>query len=138
MSELTGTTEFQGDIEKLCGKLDINIETARKKIAFDLHAGVVKRSPVDTGRFRANWDLTAGAPSQMIDEMPDLKKGDAISPPTMPEVQAKEGESYFIINNLPYAEPLEHGHSNQAPAGMVEPTMIEVAAQIATIVGAPE
>jgi len=39
----------------------------------------------------------------------------------------KEGseESIFIVNNLVYIIPLEHGHSQQAPAGMVGVTIAE-------------
>jgi hypothetical protein len=32
----------------------------------------------------------------------------------------------WLMNNLPYAQPLEYGHSSQAPAGMVRISVIEV------------
>lgn len=31
----------------------------------------------------------------------------------------KLGDTAYLVNNLPYAVPLEYGHSSQAPAGMV-------------------
>ncbi|MNT90915.1 hypothetical protein D3C72_2319290 [compost metagenome] len=33
------------------------------------------------------------------------------------------GQMAYLINNLPYAIPLEFGHSNQAPNGMVRVTI---------------
>ena len=33
------------------------------------------------------------------------------------------GQVAFIVNNLPYAIPLEYGHSTQAPNGMVRITV---------------
>ena len=33
------------------------------------------------------------------------------------------GQMAYIINNLPYAIPLEFGHSTQAPGGMVRVTV---------------
>ncbi|MNJ81742.1 hypothetical protein D3C77_807050 [compost metagenome] len=42
----------------------------------------------------------------------------------MGQVQALTiGQTAFIVNNLPYAIPLEYGHSSQAPAGMVRVTL---------------
>ena len=43
-------------------------------------------------------------------------------PNTMPPI--------YIQNNLPYANRLENGWSNQAPAGMVALTIAEVEAQM--------
>jgi hypothetical protein len=37
------------------------------------------------------------------------------------------GKVHYITNNLPYAWRLEHGHSKQAPAGMVGLTVVEFA-----------
>ena len=37
----------------------------------------------------------------------------------------KLGDTAYLVNNLPYAVPLEYGHSSQAPAGMVRVTIAE-------------
>jgi hypothetical protein len=37
----------------------------------------------------------------------------------------KCGPPIYIVNNLPYAIPLEYGHSSQAPQGMVRLAAIE-------------
>jgi nitroimidazol reductase NimA-like FMN-containing flavoprotein (pyridoxamine 5'-phosphate oxidase superfamily) len=33
------------------------------------------------------------------------------------------GQTAYLVNNLPYAVPLEYGHSKQAPGGMVRITL---------------
>lgn len=35
------------------------------------------------------------------------------------------GKTYYFVNNLPYARALEHGHSTQAPYGIVGLTQAE-------------
>jgi len=35
----------------------------------------------------------------------------------------KAGQVIYLVNNLPYAIPLEYGHSSQAPGGMVRLTV---------------
>ncbi len=39
----------------------------------------------------------------------------------------------ILLNNVEYIEPLENGHSGQAPEGMIEITVAELLAEIDTI-----
>jgi len=77
------------------------------------------------GRFRGNWQLSLNAatvqPTADIDRagMPTIQKGQAVV------AGYQLGQTIFITNNLPYAVPLEYGHSSQAPAGMVRITVAE-------------
>ena len=73
------------------------------------------KSPVDTGRFKANW-------------MPNLNSIDSsTTDSTASNIGAiavelggfKIGQTYYYTNSLPYAMALEFGHSNQAPQGFV-------------------
>src|SRR5688572_24832833 len=41
-------------------------------------------------------------------------------------VAVQHGEAIIISNNLPYIVKLEHGHSQQAPAGVVAVSIAEV------------
>lgn len=77
------------------------------------------------GRFRGNWQLGIGVvpPGETgaIDKSGAETQGRIIA-----QVPANAaGEVYFIINNVPYAQALEEGHSRQAPQGMVGLTVIE-------------
>lgn len=94
-------------------------ELAARKIALDMFSEVILMSPVDTGLFRGNWQTAIGnAPTGTIDL---LDPTGTIVTAKMQGVIAglRLGDSVFMVNNLPYAIPLEEGHSKQAPAGMV-------------------
>lgn len=76
------------------------------------------------GRFRSNWQLTVGAPAAgEIDEIESA--GETIAKIVAGAGDLSAGEVAYIVNNLPYAIPLEYGHSTQAPAGMVRVTIAD-------------
>ena len=75
-------------------------------------------SPVDTGRFRASWQV--GENSAGGGEKPE---GSYSSTPAIDRIgyqQERVGNVYRVHNNLPYAERLAQGWSKQAPAGWVQ------------------
>lgn len=78
-----------------------------------------QESPVDTGRFRASWAI--GENSAPFEGEPPGQYGDA-PPKAVNYTLGNEqlGNVYSIHNNLPYAEPLARGHSQQAPKGWVQ------------------
>jgi len=133
MAAATNIIQFNADIGKFVEKLtgdDGMIARFVQKIAFDLFFGIVERTPVDTGRARGNWFLTTNSPSSAVVYL-DAKEKDSVPYPNPPDVSKITGrESVFIVNNLPYIEALEHGHSAQAPTGMVALTMKEIEATI--------
>jgi len=75
-------------------------------------------SPVDTGRFRASWQVGenaapgAGAPPGSYPGITAIKR--------IGYQQEKLGNVYSVHNNLPYAEPLANGSSRQSPSGWVQ------------------
>lgn len=77
------------------------------------------------GRFRANWQLGLGAaPAGVLDKIdPDGTETQGHILASIPDEAA--GKLYYLVNNLPYAQKLEEGHSTQAPSGMVGLTVIE-------------
>lgn len=51
------------DVSDLLKEIDVDLEEARKfanKLASELHAGLVRATPVDTGRARNGWELELG------------------------------------------------------------------------------
>lgn len=126
----TNITQFKGDIEGMVAKLGVKIGLVQKKVAVDLYDGIVRRTPVDTGRARANWRMTLDTPSdEVIGDGKD--KGVKYPAPNAPDIETGEGEhSIFIINNLAYIEALENGHSKQAPNGMVALAIAEEQAKM--------
>src|SRR5699024_12634162 len=50
--------KFQGDIEKWIKQVKSGLDDVVREFVKAVHADLVKGSPVDTGRFRANWQIT--------------------------------------------------------------------------------
>jgi hypothetical protein len=75
-------------------------------------------SPVDTGRFRASWQVGENSASGG-----QVSQGQYGSAPPISRIgyqQERVGNVYSVHNNLPYAEPLANGSSKQASAGWVQ------------------
>ena len=68
------------------------------------------KSPVDTGAFRANHNVSVGSPDF------SFSKSKTNANTTIPDVEP--GEPIFLANGAPYGSALEGGHSNQAPSGV--------------------
>ena len=75
-------------------------------------------SPVDTGRFKVSWQVGENA-APGKGKPPGNYSGDAPIE-RIGYSQEKIGNVYSIHNNLPYAEPLANGTSNQASPGWVQ------------------
>lgn len=96
---------------------------AARKITLDAFSGCIMMSPVDSGRFRGNWQTAIGsAPSGTVELLDE--SGDIVIALVSGVVDGMQiGDVVFMANNLPYAERLEDGYSQQAPAGMVKLTV---------------
>jgi predicted phage gp36 major capsid-like protein len=102
-----------------------------KKVAMQVLAGVVNKTPVDTGRARSNWMTAVNAvPSETVEISASLSReqatAESINRGTGVIDSAKPFSSISIANNLPYIGTLEYGGSKQAPNGMVRTTLAEL------------
>ena len=110
---------FSDDLAKFEAKTSEKLTVAVRKISLELFRRVILRSPVDTGRFRANWQVTIGSLPSGTLELDDktgnvtIDKADAV----ISGVQG--GDIVVLTNNLPYSKRLEEGYSQQAPQGFV-------------------
>lgn len=121
-----------------------------RKIAFEVFKRIVEKTPVDTGRARANWGVEVGPAAPLFQPRP----GTINVAPDGTAIKRNKGETtievdrdgtatirtgleaiysadpakqiIWLMNNLPYIEALEDGHSQQAPAGMVEGSLNEI------------
>lgn len=75
-------------------------------------------SPVDTGRFRASWQVGENAAPGGI--APEGNYPAAAPLSRIGYGEEKIGNVYSVHNNLPYAEPLANGSSKQASPGWVQ------------------
>ncbi len=92
--------------------------------------GVVQMSPVDTGRFKGNWYVSIGGPVGTTSEENDPSGGATLSrgQSVIESYPDDDFPQVWLQNNLPYAVPLELGHSSQARGGMVGLTVANVEA----------
>lgn len=117
---------FQQEVDDFCIKTEKDMDLAVRALVLELFSLVVERSPVDTGTFRANWQVSLGTP--MTGTLDEEDKEGAVAINRIAEVVLglKAGDTIYLANNLPYALALEEGHSDQAPNGMVALTMQEL------------
>ena len=96
-------------------------QDAARRAAIEIFQEVVNGSPFDTGRFRGNWQITINRPSRKkLDRLdPTGAQANADIAETLVNEPAVFDTVFWLVNNLPYAERLEMGWSEQAPQGMV-------------------
>lgn len=75
------------------------------------------------GQFRGNWQFSIGAPADGVLDQVDPGGNVTLAKLKLQVEQLTIGQTAYIVNNLPYAVPLEYGHSKQAPGGMVRITL---------------
>ena len=113
------------DIRAFAEKAGKNADAKVRIICLDLLSGIVLNTPVDTGRARANWQTSIGAPKSTQLEATD-KSGEATIANAQDDVANAAGNIFWITNNLPYIYRLEYeGWSQQAPRGMVRLSLDE-------------
>ncbi len=139
---------FGNELKAFAKKTGGKLEDVARDVVFNVGRNVVEMSPVGDpknwdqkfravmmelgwtqegyvgGRFRANWQHGFGSPASG-----ELERTDKDGGPTKATIRAGIDGSpaagvHFISNNLPYAQKLENGYSDQAPKGMVGITAI--------------
>ena len=102
---------FRASFEKRINKAQGKFELVFKKLLVTLDKKLVEISPVDTGRFKANWVLGNGAINTATTESttPANNEGAIMS-------IKLNGQTVYLSNSLPYAQRLDQGYSDQAPA----------------------
>lgn len=113
--QLNKFAEFAGD------RCDLVVQ----KTVLSVFSNVLLKSPVDTGRFRANWNVSASTPDNSTSVSTDKQGLATVSKAAIKINSYKAGPTIYITNALPYAQRLEYGWSKQAPSGMVRITLTE-------------
>lgn len=105
--------------DKLAKKRQQDIETVIRESATYIFSRVIMMSPVDTGRFRANWNCSIGQINEATSDSLDPSGTLTLSSMQSTVLGMKMGQTIYLANALPYAVRLEYGWSKQAPQGMV-------------------
>lgn len=113
-----------------------------RQSVFEIYKGVTLKSPVDTGRFKGNWNISVGTPVFNDDpnatSTPYKEDAQNVTDGSLTNylLQIDGTKPVYITNGLPYAARLETGTwSKQAPQGMVDITLTEYKAFIAKAIG---
>lgn len=125
---------FAREVQAFTDKTTEKVTLAVQKISLELFQRVILRSPVDTGRFRGNWQVSIGAVASGTLELDDKTGAATVSKAQAAALGVEAGQVITIVNNLPYGPRLENGWSSQAPGGMVALTVQDFQ-QIAASVG---
>jgi hypothetical protein len=115
-------------MDEVARRMGANADAVVRKLTFEIFKSVVLKSPVDTGRFRANWNISANVPDFSTSAGTDKSRGVAQAAQAL---SIPSGGVVYLSNGLPYAQRLEYGYSKQAPTGMVRTTVAEVSAFLA-------
>lgn len=113
---------FSNDIRRFTEKARKAHDKIARTATLELFSGVIRATPVDTGRARGGWQTGVGSAPEGDNERLDksasqsLAEVDSNTPPGA-------GQVTFLANNVPYIMNLEEGTSKQAPEGMVRKNM---------------
>lgn len=122
---------FSVDVKAFCEKAKKNPETVMRAVSLKLFSAIIKASPVDTGRFRMNWQASGASPATAILAGADKSGSAAINSASDFVTKTPAWQEMTLANNLPYANVIEFGgypgdgpntvggYSRQAPAGVV-------------------
>lgn len=121
---------FSDQIEAFNKKALNSVKLTVKGVSIKLFSAVIKSSPVDTGRFRNNWQAGFAQPMQGFNNGTDKNGSKSIAAMTMKINSAPVADVFTLSNNLPYASKLEYGgygdgpktdggFSKQSPMGVV-------------------
>lgn len=113
---------FSIPLDRLAERYNAKLEDVVRKSTFDLFRSVTLKSPVDTGRFRANWNVSQGSPDYTITASTNAGR---VNAEVGKAARLPAGGVVFLSNGLPYARRLEYGYSKQAPQGMVRVSVVE-------------
>jgi len=110
---------FTSDTKDFNLKFIEGAEDTVRGTTIKLWQAIIKSSPVREGRFRGNWYASGETPSSKKTLKTDKDGSKTVSAATNKVLKQKDVSAFTLTNNLPYAERLEYGYSDQAPAGIV-------------------
>lgn len=115
--------EFHESIDKWIAAVDNGLVDVVEIFGGKVQTALVNGSPVDTGRFKGNWQVTANKPPLYAINNYDREGSKTIAEGKREIFALMRGggavRSLWFSNMLIYANALEYGHSKQAPAGVM-------------------
>lgn len=119
-------------IKSQFNKIIKNIEGETEKIVrgtlLSTTGRIIKRTPVDTGRLRANWQSSIDVAA--TGELKRTEESKATAEANRVISRVKIGKVFYMSNNLPYAAIIENGGPRRTPVGMMRISVAETNAAI--------
>ncbi len=121
---------FNLAIDKQVSAVPKRVEALHKFTAMEALRRVVLMSPVDTGRFKGNWQASVDTPKTGELDVSWPKESASASAARYAmdngvrvNATIRPYSTSWLVNNLPYAVQLERGTSTQAPHGVLAVTV---------------
>jgi hypothetical protein len=124
--------------------VDARTDRLGRAAGFELARKLMKMTPVDTGRARANWNASVNSPdysttgsfsTKWDKEHKHTGFAEAKIQTATRVLKFSTGDTFYMSNGLPYIERLDQGYSQQAAAGIVEPVLQDMKPTIKRIAG---
>ncbi|MDD5053673.1 MAG: hypothetical protein PHO27_13135 [Sulfuricurvum sp.] len=127
----TNANAFSQQLREMAIVIDGEISAVIRKGVLDVYKSITKRSPVDTGAYRASNSISNYDPSSGEGAVKG-KKGQMLPVPDKSGWTWKVGDGdIWLFNNVPYAERIEDGWSKKAPEGVYRVALVEMTAFLA-------
>lgn len=110
---------FTAQLQQFADETMERADSIFRDVVMSMAGVIVRLSPVDTGNFKGAWRLSIDGYDTSVPETPDKQGGEVLARMLAEVGNLTFGQAAFLQNNLPYAVPLEFGHSAQAPTGIV-------------------
>lgn len=99
--------KFSSQLEGFVKATEHAMTNTLREIVVEVGIGVIKFSPVRTGRFKGNWQMTVGTPSTHSSSGTDPSGEATIAELKVMAATLNPGEVAYIVNNLTYAYNVE-------------------------------
>lgn len=116
----------------------IKIDKLGRAAGVEIAARLIRKTPVDKGVARGNWNASVGAPDALWSPTRTDKQGNATiakASNTAQRLKFFDGQTFYMTNAVPYITVLDEGRrmvdgklqgSIQSPDGMSRPTIREM------------
>ena len=108
---------FALDLSKFQDIAKNRMNTVARKAFIELSKEIIETSPVDEGRFRANWFPELSGFSDEVTDDTNEEKAKARVVTTIDKFRADKHSSMTLSNNLDYATAIEFGQYGTKNAG---------------------
>lgn len=118
---------FTLDVKAFCEKAKKNPETVMRAVTIKLWRAIIYGSPVDTGRFRMNWQAAGETPASSSVIGQDKTGATAFGKAETFVNKTTEWKDLTLTNNLVYAIPIEFGGYSTGFHGPARPNASSLA-----------